>query len=326
MLITTTQIQIGSFLFDYVHECKVESSWKNLTDTCKIVLPNRLKPNNEWKTQELRKVLKVGDKILIQAGYSDANHVVFEGYITQIGSKVPIELHAQDEMCKLKQNTINDTMPNTTLHQVLQKHFSSYSTPSIDIRLGNFIIQNASQAKILESLQEQFGIYSFFRKSVLVCGLVYEPSLAQFHQYFLPFEYSTSKKDNFIIENELEYKRKEDVKVKVKAISHLPNGQKITIELGDENGEQRTLNFYNLSEKDLKIIAEKEMERIRYDGFKGSFTTFFPLPGQKLVHHGDIVELIAEDNDRSGKYFVDPVEYELGIKGFRQKIYLGPRV
>lgn len=328
MFICKISIQIGNYYLNYVHQCTVESSWKNLTDTCKIILPSNIKPNNNrsWNSNFLRNTLKIGDKVTVKAGYNEAKHIVFDGYLTKIGAKVPLELECEDAMWLLKQSNINDSLPNTSLKSIIQRYFYKYSVKSIDMNLGNFIIQNASKAKILESLKEQFGIYSFFRKGTLIIGLVYEANNAQNHEFIVPVYDKNTKQDNIMIENNLEYKRKEDVKIKVKAISNLSNGQKIIIELGDKDGEQRTLNFFNINEKDLKMIAEREMKRISYDGYQGYFTTFFPVNSQnQLVYHGDIVNLKAVDNDRSGRYFVDKVEYEIGVTGFKQKIYLGPK-
>lgn len=320
MNITQIRISIGNFIFDYCNSVTVESSWKNFTDTCKIVLPLNIKPagNQKFDKNNLRDVIKVGDPVLVQAGYNHLNQV-FKGYVTSLSPKIPIEISCEDEMWRLKQNSITDSLQNVKLSNVLSKHFPNYNTKILDLYLGNFQINKASQAKILQSIKDQFVYPSFFRQDVLTVGLTYDPETATNHKFNLS---NQGFFDGLIVDNNLIYKRKEDVRIKVKAISNMPSGNKIELELGDEDGEQRTLNFYNLTEGQLRPIAEKEMGKLKYDGYTGDFTTFFA----PFVRHGDIVEILNPDKtDQTGKFWVDKVVYDMGMSGFRQKISLGPK-
>lgn len=95
------------------------------------------------------------------------------------------------------------------------------------------------------------------------------------------------------------------------------------MEFGDTDGELRTLNYYNLSKADLEKVAKKEAERIRYEGYRGSFTSFL-LP---QVQHGDTV--ILDDKklpDRKGSYLVKSVTTTFGQGGGRQKIEIDRKV
>lgn len=302
-------ISIGKYVITWVHKAIIESSWQNLTDNATIVLPKNIKINYN----QLRNEIKIGDKVEITAGYDYSSNVVFKGYVTSILPKVPIEIKCEDESWKLKQNSIIDTIQNATVQIVLDKHFKGYKTKCLNSKLGTFRINKASQAQILKSISEQYGLKSFFRNDILVVGLPYDKETALTHKF--AFQRNIKSYD-------LEYKRKEDVRIKVTAISNMPNGNKLEYKCGDVDGEQRSLNFYGLLMPELKEIAHREMDKLKYDGYRGNFTAFF----DPFVKHGDIVELIDYDEtDKAGKFLVDAVTYEMGINGMNQKIKLGPK-
>ena len=65
------------------------------------------------------------------------------------------------------------------------------------------------------------------------------------------------------------------------------------------------------------------MPRLKYEGFRGSFTTF----GLPKVKHGDIVELIDKNlTERTGSYLVKEVKESNTNSGQRQTITLDIRV
>jgi len=123
-----------------------------------------------------------------------------------------------------------------------------------------------------------------------------------------------------VIDNDLIWKNEDETKIKLKAISMLPDNKKIEIEVGDSDGEQRTAHYYDLTEKTLKTIAESEIKKFKFSGFRGGFTMF----GSPRIKHGDVIVLKSYKlPERNGTYFVDTVETTFGQNGFRQKIELG---
>ena len=54
----------------------------------------------------------------------------------------------------------------------------------------------------------------------------------------------------------------------------MPNNKKIRVEVGDADGEHRTLHTYNKQEAELKAWAQQEIKRLKRDGLTGSFKTF----------------------------------------------------
>lgn len=309
MLKLFCDITIKNLHFDYVHRVEVQSGWEKQTDTATLILPSNLKtPRNRF-----RELLSPGDAVSIRAGYNGRLHPLFTGYVTGLSPRTPLEIYCEDEMWKLKQSTITDSLQNASLQTLLDKHFASYRTNILNTQIGNYQIDKLSRAKVLERIKEQFGLYGFFRRGVLVVGKPYDPETTR--RATFRFHYN-------IIDDELEYKRKEDIRLLVTAISHQPGGHRLEVRLGDPEGEQRSLNFYNLSKDELEKAAQRERDRLLYDGYRGTFTAF----GEPFVRHGDIVRLEhPEESDRAGSYWVDAVDYEFGINGYRQIIKLGPR-
>lgn len=313
MYILSTLINIGPLQFTSVHEVEVNSSWKELTDTATIQLPQNLK----WENNSLRELLKVGDPVEIRHGYHGHElQLLFTGYITGIKPGVPIEITCQDEMWQIKQKTITDNMANATVEDVLNKHFS-YPVKALPVSLGsNFVIDKESGGKLLKRLKDEFGIHCFFRQGTLYAGRIYDTEFANSEAPVFQFEHNIKPDDD------LHYMRKGDVKLSVTAISNNSDGSKTEVELGDAEGDKRTLNFYDLSQNELQKAAERELERLRYDGFRGSFSAF-AVP---YARHGDIVEIKDQKyGDRKGRYWVDAVKYTFGLGGSNQQITLGPK-
>lgn len=312
MFILQSHITIGSYLFDFVHEVEVESTWQNQTATARIKLPAALRIDKN----KLKETFPKGTKVEIKLGYKDRLNTVFTGYVSRIRATVPVEIECEDEMWQLKQIQVNSNAKNESM-QVYLSRVLNMSVNCFDVQLPKFIAHNITGSQLLNQIKSDFGFPSFFRNGQLVVGIQYADSGYKTHTV----TFDNARNSN-VANNSLEYASKDDVKVKVTAISNLPDGKKHEVELGDPDGESRTLNFYNVSEKDLKAIAEKEMTRMQYDGWRGDLTLF----GEPFVQHGDVLELTNDqESDKTGTYWVDGVTYRFGVSGFRQVIKLGPK-
>lgn len=316
MRVLNSHTTIGDFSFEWLNNLEIESGWEHSTDKGKIVLPKKVQIKNATGdvVAELSDYIKVGQKVLVRIGYDGVLNTVFSGYVSDFIPKTPLEILVEDEMWNLKQTTITGSAKNETVEGLMSKHFSAYISDVVNVSLGNYYIQGLSQAKILEQLKSDFGLYSFFRGDTLVVGKRYNSVTAATHIFQLGAN---------VVSDDLVFKEKDQIKLKIKAISNNADGTKTEIEIGDIDGEERTLNFYNLSARELRLAADREKERLLYDGYRGSFTAF----GEPFVKHGDIVVVNDYQQDASdSSYWVDEVVYSFGINGYRQKITLGPRV
>jgi len=75
---------------------------------------------------------------------------------------------------------------------------------------------------------------------------------------------------------------------------------------------------------ELSNLANEALSKLKYEGFRGSFTTFL----EPQVKHGDVIA-IQDDviPDRNGKYLVRKVVTKFGVDiGGRQIITLDRKV
>lgn len=302
-----SHIVIGDHQFDYVHSVRVESSWKTLADTCTIEMPN---------VQGFREIVRPGQEVVVQLGYDDLLVEEFRGYVSAVSPRTPLTIECQDEMWQLKQQTVSHSWRSVKLADVLRYLVPQAVLDSVpEVTLAPFRLDKVTKAEALEVLKEQYGIAVFFRGPELYAGLPYGIDEE-------PFEWRYHMQQNVASFGSLEYRRAEDVKVKLQAISLKSDNTRIEVELGDKDGEQHTLHFYNLSKPELEKQAKEKMALMKFDGYKGAFTVF----GQPNPQHSGIVEL--EDGkypERGGRYFVDEVTTTYGPQGYRREVTLGKR-
>lgn len=296
----------------FVTSVEITRDTEKLTDECKVTLPKRLKWDGEAQIP-----VKRGDTIKVWTGYGDDLELAFVGYVRNVGFKTPVVLTCEDEMFKLKQMQCTKKAYKTvTLETLLKDQGLTDVKVFGEQNLGQFRVTDDTVAALLGRLQEN-GIKSFYRyedgKPVLYCGVIFERD-AKPAQVF-----ATGL--NIISDSSLEQQLAANIRLCVKAVSIMPNNKKIKVEVGDKDGEHRTLHTYNKSEKELKAWAEQEIKRLKVDGLSGSFTTF----GYKLVDKLDAIG-IKIDGNKMGVYQVKKNVIKYGTSGYRQEITLGYRV
>lgn len=301
----------GNIVFENrVHEVTIEQSWKNITQTARIVVPRykQLIDPSETKYK-----IKPGDTVQILLGYDGQLVEEFTGYVSLISPTSPLVIECEDEMYKLKQTNVTMSWPTITLANLITYLMPEANVSNIPgITLTNFRLDKVSKAKALEKIKEEYGLVVYFRNGVLFAGLAYtEPGFNTVRYHF----------QKNCLPDGLQFKNTEDVKVKVKAISVLKNNKRLETEVGDGDGNQTTLHFYNITTiAELKIVAEEAIKKMRYTGYTGSFTGF----GLPLIKHGDVAKL---DDDyypeRKMDVFVDSVKTSYNSSGFRRQIEIG---
>jgi hypothetical protein len=315
MLRLSSYIKIGTIEFDFCCSVEISSSWQNLTDTAKIIIPRKITFEGKNIVAGSDPIFKRGDKVEIQLGYDDQLKTHFEGYVTQIKPELPIEIFCEDAMWLLKQKVVTKSYPSVNLKTLLTDCIgNTLPFEATDINLGKFRITRATVAQVIEELRKTYGITSFIRGGKLFSGLAYYPS--QRNEEVFDFTRN-------IIESDLEYKIAEDTKIKVEAISILSDNTKIEETVGDTDGEVRTMHYYNLSRTDLKATATREIDKLRYTGYRGRITTF----GEPFVKHGDGAIIIDDKlTEKQGTYLIKAVNYTFGTSGFRQEIELDRKI
>lgn len=296
----------------FVSSVEITRDTEKLTDECKITLPKRLK----WDGQAQIPV-KRGDSVKVWTGYGDSLELSFAGYVRSVSVKTPVVLTCEDEMFQLKQKACTKkAYKSVTLETLLKDQGLSGVKVFGEQALGQFRVTDETVAALLGRLQDS-GIRSFYRyengSPVLYCGVIFERDTKPSQVFATGL--------NIINDSNLEQQQAENIRLHVKAVSIMPDNKKIKVEVGDADGERRTLHTYNKTESELKAWAEQEIKRLKVDGLTGSFTTF----GYKLVDKLDAVG-IKIDGNKMGVYQVKKNVVKFGTNGYRQEITLGMRV
>ncbi len=273
---------------------RIESGWKLLTDTASIVLPRNV---NYFDKYNVREVFRSGDPVTIELGYNGQYVLEFSGYIKRISAGIPIVIECEDEMYHLKRMPVNISLAKTTLENLLKKIVPGYDINALEVDLGAQRHASTTVSQVLDFLKQEYSLYSYMKGKQLVCGKVYQDD-----SDIEPVKLHLEKN---IVSNALNYKRAEDVMIKIEAISTLSSGKKISVTVGDDVGELRQLSYYNIDvEAELIKLAETDLKKYKVDGYDGGVTTF----GIPYIQHGYKVALQSDlYPDRAGVYYVEEV-------------------
>lgn len=306
MLTLSCKVIIGGNTLAFVNNVTIESSTKELSETCAIHLPKNIK----LQDADLLNLIGRGDTVEVWLGYNTDLRKEFEGYVTKVEPSVPFVIHCENSAHLLKQATVSQSWRNPHLSEIIA---AITTTPAVveEMWFGAFRINQTSPYKVIEGLREKFGIQSFFKNSVLHVGTVPPPQTAKYD-----FQQN-------IVSHNLTWKTKDEFNFGVKAVSVLPNNEIHEYTAGSNSGNTKTVTYYNLSEAELKRRADALLQQQSYDGYDGEITTF----GLPYIQHADIAEL--RDNEyptRSGSYQVEKTTVSFGQGGFRRTLKLGQRI
>lgn len=302
-----------SWELDFVTAVEITRDTEKLTAEAKITIPKRIKWNGSPDIPVRR-----GDAVRISLGYDDNLQLVFVGYVRDVGFKTPVVITCEDDMFKLKQMPAQKkAYRSVTLETLLKDQGIKYRLNIMgEQSLGAYRVTADTVASLLGKLSEQ-GVRSFFRyedgEPVLYCGVLFERDSTPSQVFKTGL--------NIISDQSLQQQKAENMRLRVKAVSLMPNNKKIKVEVGDADGEHRTLHTYNKTESELKAWAEQEVKRLKRDGLTGSFTTFGASPVDCL----DAIGLVI-DGKKAGVYQVKKNVIKYGDGGYRHEITLGLRV
>lgn len=299
----------GEIVIRRVNSVNIESTWENLTSTATIVLPRNVK---DFDKLNVKTIFKNGDPVLIYLGYDENLILEFDGFINMVTADIPIEIKCDDWMYKLKKHPVNISMKSTKLLDLIKQIVpEGIEVDVADINIGTKRFPNTTAAKVLEDLQDN-NIYSYFKGRTLVVGKIYTDDTST------PVVFNFNQN---VVDHNLQYKNKEDVLIKIKGVSTLSNGRKITAEFGDDGGTEQNLSYYNIVLKaELEKLIKLDYEKFKVDGFEGHVEVF----GIPSVTHGMKAKIISNQYpDRKGLYFIKKVEKEFSDSGtYHQKVYL----
>lgn len=388
-IIQTTQIEgeqsrNKTLKFDFVNTLECTDSWRDFTNEGLVIVPKNVYIRNENNKLvplsgtnmniggfSKTPLLMRGDRVQIDWGYryykngkeilegtlNEANgQHLFDGWISEVTSKKPIQFKCEDNFWKLKQipAPLKTYKKTDTLEDILKDLLkgTGFTVNALTkTTFGEFRVGNETVAEVLGRLRKTYHFESYFRGNELRSGsTIYIESEANTHNF---------KFQHNIVSDELQYKRKDDIVLSIVASNKIEeetggltkDGHKktkmhrieclVTLRNGSDEpvvfvkkknedyppntgGERMTLQYPGAkSIDDLKNLATAEIKKYYYTGFKGKFTTF----GLPFVKMGDNVQLIdSKLPERNGKYKVKGVEYKGGVDGLRQIIQIDYRI
>lgn len=371
MLRVFCNIKVGTIELPFVTDYSIETSSEKQTQGGTVTFPKNLYYRNEYgkllplggANVKIGDLIKRGDKITISSGYYGFSpiNVVFEGYVSQVGSKTPVELKIEDNMWVLKQTPAKAgvyTTLESLLSALLQGTGFTFQTMADITTIGQFIVGNESVSQVLQRLEKDYKFTSYFVGSLLRCGII---------------QFDTSKSTeavfNFqknIIEDDLNYTNKDDVKMSCIASNTIEESTGGTTQDGAPKTKKKTLRaLIEFTEKGTKVASDgtrynvkdvssgsvptaeegerydyfflgattidelgrlgaEQLLRAYYTGFRGTFTTF----GAPFMRIGDIANL--QDSvlpERNGRYEINGVTYSCSSDGgLRQVIDIATKL
>ena len=259
--VTTTPewpVRNETFIFNFINEVDINSSWANLTDTCKVTLPKKVIVYDQYGTavnlvgksllgdSTVNPLMLRGDKIKVELGYmypTPTNpeikelNTCFDGYITRINPRIPIVIWCEDRMYQLKQIKVKDYVYSNLVYNVQdmiqEMLLQQPETKDIVIVTGSsigekietnindeFRTQDDTISSVLMRLKKEAHLNSYFRKVEQSDGTFKDELRCSGIVYFP----SDRVKSAFsfqrnIISDSLEYRRLDDIKIGAKCYS-----------------------------------------------------------------------------------------------------------
>lgn len=282
----------GVTIIRQVNSVRIESSWRSLTDTAELTLPRNIK---FFDKRKVREVFKRGDRVVIELGYNGFLNKEFEGYITKVSDDFPITIECEDEMFRLKSESVHIvTKENTGLEDFIKDITSAKIKTVADYQLGRLRFANTTTAKVLEYLQTELNLYSYFDNGALVVAQIYGDNMNA------PIQVIDL---DHVVSNNLAFEERSLNRVKVTAVSTLSSGEKIEVSVGDDDGTEQRTSHYNITDKaTLTKLAEEDLRKFKNNRYTGSFSHY----GDLVVRHGQKVAVRSEIYpERNGVYYVD---------------------
>lgn len=322
MFVLNSNIEIGEKKFNRVHSVEIQSDSKRIEDIAVIKLPTtaRLKRAGEFVSEvETAKTFAVGDEVKIQLGYDGELIEEFHGYVKQVHPNTPLEIECEDSIYPLKRKNLKKSFRSTTLEELIEFIIADTNiqvqNEIPEIKFTHFYFRDISGAKALQKLKDEYGLTIYFKSfNQLFIGLASDDDGTT-------VKYQMGRN---VIDHDLKWVDETDVKLQIKAVNILPDNTQKSVKVGDDDGEKRTLFFYDLDDADsLKQRAQEEILKYKFSGYRGGLKTFF-LPNAKVGN----VASIDDPNfaERNGNYLIEKVVTTFGQNGARRKVEIGLKV
>lgn len=312
----------GKYRLRGLHGVEIKKSIHQIIQTATLQLPLSVVKRNKELLERIPLIdkIKTGDKITIDLGYDDDNKREFEGYISRINLKQPLELELEDELYLMRKIYFKKSFKKASVKELLNfllKGF--YDSTGIRIELydkmpeltiTNFVIDNANGIQVLQALVDTYPIFNSYLttidgKKVLYCGLQYGIQRNR-------VKYELNR--NTVSVDDLKYDVTEAQQYFVKVVNIQPDGTKTEFSFGNKTDQERTLYFTGSHTKEqLKQLATEQLQQ-EVTGYRGGFETFLKPAAQP----GDVALIADRQYNREGRGYIGTVTTKFGTGGARR--------
>lgn len=305
------RITIGRIYFDDITSVEINDSITEISSTAKIVIPRFYKQlENKYPLD----YIKSGDKVTIEFGYEETGiNIEFEGYVREISADIPLEITC-DQLYPLRQNNFVKSYKTVTLRQILTDITQGTFIKTIecpDVKLGKYIIDNASTYQVLDKIKEELGLYTKIIGDRMTVGFAWDwkVGFTAAHVY---------DKQNNVKSSDLTYRLADQFNVRVRVKIRNKKSTEAYVEVGskDKDATVYTIEYAADTEAVAKEIAEARLKKQVYTGYVGSITGF----GFPLTKAGDSVKILdSREPYREGTYLIEKVTKTYSSGGISRK-------
>jgi len=317
MLIMQAAVTIAGTTFNQITSASIERNRQDIHNSGTVILPAK----SGGEARRLEDIVTQGAPVTVALGYQQTGLTTeLEGYVARVSPEVPFRVELEDSAYMLRRTRLNRTWSGSVSVSDVVRYIIDQTNSqtnagirSLDnlpsITLSSFRLSNATAYQALQKLRDAYGLSAYFRGKSLYVGLAYTETPGE-----VDFAFGRN-----IIDNRLKYIREDEQQLQVQAIGIKPDGSQVKpAPVGDSAGAQRTVYSYTLSDpKALQDFAREEMQRMRYEGYEGTFRSFLA----PFCDHGYTVNL--QDNRypaRSGAYLCKGVKVTFDSKSFGRRI------
>jgi len=313
----------GQYKFKGCISFEVNQDVDNLSVTGEVRLPLRavIKEDTSKKVIMIDESIKSGDTIKIECGYLEEDKIrqVFDGYISNIDPGNFIKISIEDAVYLLRKQAVVINKEDITVTDLVKLIISGtslkLSASTINMKIDQFNYKG-SAAGALAKLKESLNLTCYVDGDELFVGGQTGNQKGSINAIY----------GRNILNNQVSYQYADANPVQVTVIGKKETGEEVKVIAGMEGGTSMTFYKYNVTDQELlKKIAEEELLKYSYDGFKGSLKLWF-IPFAEM---GGSVNYKNEDYsvETEGKYFIKGVKYFFSTSdGLKQTITLGTKL
>jgi len=317
------EISIGDKKLRGLESVTIESSADLLSDKCTIAVPGQYY-NKAYKVEDK---IKRGDKVVVRLGYDGKLKTEFEGYLKSIHPNTPMKLECEDSAFLFRKSIKDKQFVKTNVAAILQYVIDQVNsqvsasqkmhlvTDMSGVQFDKFTIVQANGYQVLDKLKSETGLSIYCRGQELHCHLLYAKKTGD-----VAYDFTRNIEES----SDLEYVKKEDVKVRVKVVGRTKKGANLEVEVGETGGDVRTFQRPTVSDKaTLETIANQELKKLSFDGYKGAIKGWL-LPFCAIGYSAKVTD--KDYPEREGRYYVNAVKTEFSSSGGRRTVTLGIKV